>query len=90
MAICNGRGDGGDHCCYIGGEVCPLLFINRAGKPRCSVWGNWDSPEYKATAAAAFFEQRWPGKGYTCADWPQNIPEVMSQSEANLCCWSDA
>lgn len=86
MTVCSGRGDQGDHCCYINGQVCPLLVFD-GDVPRCSVWGQWDSPEYLATAAAAFYEERWPGRGYTCGDWPQNIPEVMSTAGFGLCCW---
>lgn len=41
---CNGRGDSGDHCCYVDGQVCPLLtFIN--GQPRCSLmlkYNDWN------------------------------------------------
>lgn len=82
---CTGRGSNGGHCCWISGVVCPLL-VEVDGLPRCAVWGRWDSVEYLETAAAAWFEASWPGRGYTCADWPQNIPEVMAEG-IGLCCW---
>lgn len=84
---CSGAGDGGDHCCYIGGVVCPLLDTGGT-VPRCSVWGKWDEEPYLSTAAAVFFGERWPGEGYNCSDWPQNIPDVMA-SGRGLCCWGD-
>lgn len=87
MVVCNGRGDNGSHCCTINGETCPLLTIDQSGTPRCSVWGQWDEPTYQASAAAAWFAERYPG--YTCADWPQNIPELAGRSGPGMCCWKD-
>lgn len=87
MTVCNGQGDRGGHCCWHDGEVCSLLDTS-GPVPRCSVWGRWDSEPYLSSDAAAFYEGRWPGRGYTCADWPQNIPEVMERG-VGLCCWSN-
>lgn len=86
--VCDGRGSAGSHCCVIDNEVCPLLVFDEEGTPRCSVWGKWDESPYLETAAAAYYEKTWPGKGYTCADWPQNIPEVMALG-IGLCCWGN-
>lgn len=72
-------------CCWIAGVECPLLTY-QGDIPRCSVWGKWDEEPYKSSEAAAFYERSWPGRGYTCADWPQNIPEVMAEG-IGLCCW---
>lgn len=29
---CNGEGAGGDHCCYVGGSVCPHLREHAEGR----------------------------------------------------------
>jgi len=90
MTVCTGRGDrDGGHCCWVGGEVCELLFIDRGGNPRCSVWGKWDEEPYLSSPVARSYEKTWPGKGYHCGDWPQNIPEVMGTS-VGACCWQEA
>lgn len=52
---CTGRGAGGDHCCYVGGERCPNLVENQGGRRyACGAWlkyGSWEamnaSPEYR-------------------------------------------
>jgi len=80
---CNGQGDSGDHCCYIGGVVCEFLDTKGA-IPRCSVWDEMDSPKWKQARVGKYFAERFPG--YTCRDWPQNIPEVM-EAGIGLCCW---
>lgn len=88
MAICTGRGDvDGGHCCWIGGTVCEVLEVVD-GMPRCPfmlagapMLGN---PEWEALSVGEFFRNGFPG--YDCRDWPQNIPEVMSDG-VGLCCW---
>lgn len=86
MDVCNGRGDvGGDHCCYLDGEVCKFLITDQAGTPRCSLYAEWgalnDNPEWVSSPAGQFYARLYPG--YTCADWPQNIPNVRG----GVCCW---
>jgi len=42
---CDGRGDNGDHCCYVAGEVCRFL-THVKDQPRCSLrleLGDWDA-----------------------------------------------
>ena len=83
--ICNGQGSNGDHCCYIAGQVCQ--FLDTSGEiPRCSVWGNWDL-RWRNAPVGQWFAETYPG--YTCADWPQNIPEVMEREAGPFytCCW---
>lgn len=83
--ICNGRGDGGDHCCYIEGKVC--FFLESVdGTPRCSIWDQMDTPRWRRSKVGKWMGERYPG--YTCRDWPQNIPEVMDAG-IGLCCWGD-
>ena len=87
---CNGRGQGdGGHCCYIAGEVCQFLFTDRGGTPRCGVWDEMDTDGWQAAPVGVWFAENYPG--YTCKDWPQNIPEVMAQAETAgpfyVCCW---
>ena len=82
---CTGQGDvGGGHCCWINGEVCQFLFTNREGIPRCSIWDDMPTPEWKQAPVGQMFAKRWPWK--TCRDWPQKIPEVMAKG-VGLCCW---
>jgi len=89
MPVCNGRGDtDGGHCCWINGEVCGFLFIDRGGTPRCrlhSEWGNlMELKEWADAPIGRWFADRYPG--YECKDWPQNIPEAMALS--GRCCWN--
>ena len=87
MAIsCNGKGDNGDHCCYINGQICEFLFINRGGVPRCKIWDQMNSDIWRNAPVGVWMTERYPG--YTCHDWPQNIPEVMANAR-NLCCWNE-
>lgn len=92
MSTCHSNGT--EHCCWIGGVACPHLGENIVMGRRwaCTLlveYGSWgavyESVEYQATAAAAFFTENHPGKG--CGDWPQNIPEVMAEG-IGLCCWN--
>lgn len=83
MTTCTGRGDSGGHCCWIGGEVCQ--FLDQSGDiPRCGIWDELGGPEWQNAPVGRMFAERWPG--YTCIDWPQNIPEVMELG-IGLCCY---
>jgi len=89
--ICTGRGDtDGGHCCWIHGEICEFLFVNRGGWRRCrlhSDWGNLtELAEWANAPIGQWFAENHPG--YDCGDWPQNIPEVMAK-ERGLCCWNE-
>lgn len=71
QTFCHGNGE--DHCCYFGGEVCPFLRDdgpkpNKAGVRRwvCTLYeelGDWqgvhDDPRYLATV-----EPMWRGAGW--------------------------
>lgn len=85
---CTGTGDNGDHCCYIAGEVCEFLFINRGGVPRCTLIDEWgrlaDNPKWVAAPVGQWFADNHPG--FDCGDWPQRIPQVM-RTAIGLCCW---
>ena len=88
MTTCNGQGANGDHCCYIEGKVCQ--FLDESGPiPRCSIWNEMPSPEWDAAPVGQFFARNHPG--FTCRDWPQNIPEVMEAAKTAgpffACCW---
>lgn len=85
--VCTGRGDKGDHCCVIEGQVCEFLFTDRGGTPRCSVWDEMDTDKWRESPVGKWMTERYPG--FNCRDWPQNIPEVMT-THRNLCCWSAA
>lgn len=85
--ICNGRGDSGDHCCYIEGEVCQFLDVS-GDTPRCTIWVEMDSPKWKKAPVGKWFAKVHPG--FNCHDWPQNIPKVMQKPGVNLCCWNEA
>ena len=87
MVKCNGRGAGGDHCCYIASEVCPILeFVD--GVPRCPLWDGQmiGNPVWDELPVGKWFAEKYPG--YDCRDWPQNIPEVMKVG-VGLCCWQE-
>lgn len=92
---CEGRGDQGDHCCYIEGRVCGFLVVV-AGQPRCSIWDGVmvGNPVWEQAPVGQFFARRYPG--YDCRDWPQNIPELMTKvtsgeiNPAAVCCWGDS
>ncbi len=85
---CTGRGADGDHCCYIAGKVCEFLEID-GDLPRCSIWTGMDTPQWKNAPVGQWFAEFHPG--FTCHDWPQNIPEVMAKADVTgpfgLCCW---
>lgn len=86
MPVCNGRGDGGDHCCYMAGEVCEFL-VYEDDVPRCSVWNldKWKSSRWRNAPVGQWAKNNWPDKKYTCNDWPQNIPNP--ETLGGLCCW---
>ena len=87
MIICDGRGDGGDHCCYIEGKVCEFLDTSNPLGPRCGKWDTMGDPEWQNAPVGLWFAKRYPG--FTCIDWPQNITEVM-EAGVGTCCWSVA
>ena len=74
--ICNGRGDGGSHCCYLEGEVCKYL-IYQGDTPRCGLrveHGSWDAvhndPRYLKDVKPV-----WIRTGtQDCGDWGINPP----------------
>lgn len=83
MVTCTGTGANGDHCCYIDGKVCEFLTYVE-GTPRCSVWNEMPFPRWREAPVGQMFSGDW--EGYTCRDWPQNIPDVM-ENGSGLCCW---
>jgi hypothetical protein len=78
---CNGHGnvDGG-HCCWIDGKVCVFYADG------CSIWDDIGGEAWQNAPVGARFARVNPG--FTCKDWPQNIPEVMAEG-IGLCCWRD-
>lgn len=91
---CTGRGDNGDHCCYINGGVCEFLFINRVGIPRCRIWDTMDSDEWRGAPVGHWMADKYPG--FDCQDWPQNIPGLLERVNSGkidtinpsaVCCW---
>lgn len=81
--VCTGQGDrDGGHCCWIAGKVCQ--FLDETGEiPRCSIWDRLGDQEWQNAPIGQLFARAWPG--YTCIDWPQNIPEVMASPVGNCC-----
>jgi hypothetical protein len=84
--VCTGTGSTGDHCCYIGGEVCEFLDRSDPRRPLCGVWDTMGDETWQNAPVGQWFARKYPG--YTCIDWPQNIPEVMARGRG-LCCWGD-
>lgn len=80
MVTCTGDGANGDHCCYIEGAVCEFLNQDTI---RCTVWDQMPFPEWETAPVGRFFARLYPG--FTCRDWPQNIPEAMAGT--GRCCW---
>ncbi len=77
---CTSKGDNGDHCCYMGGGVCQYLDETTI---RCTIFETAPNVEgYDDSPVGKYFAEFYPG--YTCRDWPQNIPEAPNQ-----CCWAD-
>lgn len=92
MAKCSGRGDGGDHCCYINGVVCEFLTYED-DLPRCGLrleHGNWHAVHadlrWKNAPVGRWFAARHPGFG--CGDWPDKIPAAIEQP-GGKCCWQN-
>lgn len=83
MIVCDGGVLNGSHCCWLDGVECEHVVIT-GGMARCSIWDQIPSEFYLTTRAGRYMEERWPG--YTCKDWPQNIPSEMA-SGIGLCCW---
>ena len=78
---CTG-GVNGNHCCWIAGELCQYLDTDTI---RCTIYDTAPDVEgYAESPVGRSFAERFPG--FTCRDWPQNIPEVMAKG-VGLCCW---
>ncbi len=76
---CNSRGDDGDHCCYINGEVCQYLDVATV---RCIIYDTAPNVSgYDESPVGRYFAEFYPG--FTCRDWPQNIPAAPNQ-----CCFA--
>jgi hypothetical protein len=62
---CTGQGDNGDHCCYLGGKVCPHLVENRGGRRyACGLmlkYGDWAA--MRASDEYRFIGGYWMGRG---------------------------
>lgn len=86
MAICSGRGDvDSGHCCWIDGELC--AYLDQSGPvPRCKLWGKMSGPRWERSKAGQWYAKFHPG--FTCEDWPQNIPAVMADPNVGKCCWN--
>ena len=83
MVVCNGDGDRPGHCCWIGGEIC--AYLDDTGPvPRCKLWGKMSGPRWDRSKIGQAFAVMYPG--FTCEDWPQNIPAAMEEG-IGLCCW---
>ena len=74
---CNGRGDNGDHCCYLEGKVCKYL-IHQDGMPRCGLrveHGDWEKvhkdPRYLEDVKPILVRR---GVKEDCGDWGFNPP----------------
>ena len=86
--ICTGRGDtDGGHCCWVRGELCEFLFTDRGGTPRCKLHDQWPNLLFLAEWVNAPIGQAFAedNPGYTCADYPQNIPNL----KGGRCCWNE-
>ena len=85
---CTGRGDkDGGHCCWVAGEVCQFLTFDGT-LPRCGIWDEMSGPVWDESPIGQMYRRAFPSQGYTCRDWPQNIPEVMAK-DIGLCCWGN-
>lgn len=70
MPECTGLGEGGDHCCYLGGVRCAHLVENVGGRRyACGLlvrYGSWEameaSPEYEHVGA--YWQSRGLPYGY--------------------------
>jgi len=85
VVVCTGSGDrDGGHCCWIEGKVCK--YLDESGEiPRCKLWGRMQGPRWERSLVGQWFAKNHPG--FTCEDWPQNIPEAMAEGRG-LCCWN--
>ena len=82
--ICTGRGDiGGGHCCWVEGGLCQFLTFDNT-LPRCTIWDKMSGPVWDESPIGKTFAKDHPG--FTCRDWPQNIPKVMARG-VGLCCY---
>ena len=66
----------------MGGQVCQYLDVDTV---RCTIFDTApDVPGYDESPVGQYFAEWYPG--FTCRDWPQNIPAVMTKG-VGLCCW---
>lgn len=71
----------------MNGELCGFLTVI-GGVPRCPLFtlgpAIMELPAWRSSPVGRYFAERHPG--YSCLDWPQNIPGVL-ESGVGLCCW---
>lgn len=91
MASCVGRGPDGQHCCQIDGGDCQFLTYED-GVPRCGLFDQWDRlyqvGVWVESPIGVWFAANHPG--FTCPDWPQNLPDVMAHPTVGKCCFEEA
>ena len=83
MPVCDGKGNAGTHCCWIDGQECEFV-VWLGDRAWCGVWNLMDRPEWHASTIGRKFAEWYPGKGYTCRDYPQNIEGFPA---GGRCCW---
>ena len=80
IPTCTGEGAAGDHCCYWGGQPCPHLVENVAGRRyACGIrveLGSW-------TAVSASSTYKPVGEWWAAHGLPFNYCEVFDPS---FCC----
>lgn len=79
------RRDPTGHCCWVNGTLCKFFRVED-GLAVCSIWDQMDTDEWWTSPMGRQFAEESPG--YTCRDWPQNIPQVMATG-IGLCCWAE-
>ena len=83
---CHGNGE--DHCCWLGGEVCQYLEENTVPGRRwaCGLRrraGSW-SAVYESVAYRRNVKPKLRALNVVdCGDWPQLAPDVVG----SLCCF---
>lgn len=87
-----------EHCCYLNGIKCPFVLegVDAPGDANhaCGLvvqYGNWDdamdSPEWQDAVKPEWEASPLPD-GYTCRDWPQEIPDDLVLG--GRCCYEGA
>lgn len=81
---CIGRGDSrGDHCCYVGGEVCEYLIENHEGRRfACGLraeLGSWEAVHDDARYApiALIFNEAGVS---LCGEWQPNPTQCCNEA----------